>query len=553
MQHTDTIHAAAEALWQIKLENPYLRHASGLEVESLQAGSREEAQAEAARATSLAATLENIGVEGLSETDRLTLEFVRHDLTQVQQTEDTWLFGSPVAPYSSMGHMYLAQSVIVPISLDTPQAIEKRVQLWTDLARGLETAGERLRVQAAMGRRLARPAIPSTLESWRRLRSGLQAMLTPASSVGALQSRWEAQAQRLREGQVLPAIDAVIASLADPAYAAAAPEAAGLMHWPGGEAEYRRAIAAQMTVPGEPEQIHAAGLVEVAELAERMREVRSRLGFTGSEAEFHARLKTDPRVIASSPADVEARYQRCMDRIKPLLPQWFARLPRSPYGVERAPPAVESGMTYGYYDKPGQIGERGVYRYSAADLPNRSQLQVAALIYHELAPGHHLHMAGQMELAHLPALRRNALELVAFNEGWAEYASGLGHEMGLYDDPYDLYGRLAHERFTAQRMVVDTGLNALGWSLEQARSYMSANTLEGEAQVASETLRYATDLPAQALTYRLGYRWFMQLREEAEKRLGLRFDVRAFHEAVLGEGALPLAVLRDHLLRALPA
>ena len=136
------------------------------------------------------------------------------------------------------------------------------------------------------------------------------------------------------------------------------------------------------------------------------------------------------------------------------------------------------------------------------------------------------------------------MELSVYNEGWAEYASGLAGDMGLYDDPYDLYGRLAHERFVSQRLVIDTGMNALGWTLEQARAFMRDNTLEGEAQIASETLRYSTDLPAQALAYRLGYLAFMELRDDTRARRGAAFDVREFHEAVLGEGAMPLAALR---------
>ena len=123
--------------------------------------------------------------------------------------------------------------------------------------------------------------------------------------------------------------------------------------------------------------------------------------------------------------------------------------------------------------------------------------------------------------------------------------------MGLYDDAYDLYGRLVHERFVSQRLVVDTGMNALGWTLERARAYMRKHTLEGEAQVASETLRYSTDMPGQALAYRLGYLAFMQLREDTRQRLGPRFDIRALHEAMLGEGALPLAALRGHVERVL--
>ena len=189
---------------------------------------------------------------------------------------------------------------------------------------------------------------------------------------------------------------------------------------------------------------------------------------------------------------------------------------RAPYDVVRLDPALEAGMTYGYYDTPTATQETGYYRWNGADLENKSLLTYAALIFHELAPGHHFHLARQAENTDLPALRREPM-LGAFNEGWAEYASGLGWEMGLYDDLLDAYGRVTHERFTAQRLVVDTGLNLMGWSLEKAAAFMSANTTESDAQVASEVIRYSTDLPAQALGYRAGYLELMRLRERAAK------------------------------------
>jgi len=164
-------------------------------------------------------------------------------------------------------------------------------------------------------------------------------------------------------------------------------------------------------------------------------------------------------------------------------------------------------------------------------------------------PGHHFQLARQAENDRLPPIRRESLNLTAYIEGWAEYASDLSREMGLYEDPYDLYGRLVLERFGAQRLVVDTGLNLLGWSLERARAFMKDNTLESDAQVASETLRYSTDLPGQALTYRLGLLMFQDLRRRAGTELGARFDIRRFHDVVLDAGALPLDVLQRHVER----
>ena len=557
MTAAQRIATAADAAWAIKLEEPLTRLMTGLPVTHIPVGSPDEAASEAARAAALLAGLQGMDEVGLSETDRLTLDFLRHDLGQVQQATAAWQHASPVTPYASMGITYLAQQLLAPMAIDSMAALDRWSGLWTDMAAAVRGVRARVLAQAAQGRRLARPAIEPTLATWDHIRLQLGALLTPSTATAAIVDAdlvpcWTAVAERLRDQEVLPAVQGVIELLRDPGYRNAAPDAVGLMHQPGGPAEYQRLLVTHLTLPHDPQRIHDTGVDEVSRLAERMREVRSRLGFNGSESEFHAALKVNPRVIAQSADEVAQRYMACMQRLEPLLPNWFARMPRSPYGVERLAPEQEAGMTYGYFDKPRTVGERGVYRFNASDLENRSQLQVPALIYHELAPGHHFHIARQMELDHLPALRRNAMALSVFNEGWAEYASGLAEEMGLYDDPYDLYGRLVHERFVAQRLVVDTGMNALGWTLDEARNFMRDNTLEGEAQIASETLRYSTDLPAQALAYRLGYLWFMQLREDTKARRGAAFDIREFHEAVLGEGALPLAAVRGHVERLMP-
>jgi uncharacterized protein (DUF885 family) len=282
----------------------------------------------------------------------------------------------------------------------------------------------------------------------------------------------------------------------------------------------------------------------VAFLTEEMRQVREGLGFHGDEDAFLVQLKASGRLHAQTPEEVEARFRRAVARLEPLLPGCFSQLPKAAYDVRRLPPALEAGMTYGYYEPPRPGEPAGVYHYNGSGLETRSQLNAVAIIYHELVPGHHFHIARQNENRGLPAIRREAMEMGAYNEGWAEYASGLPREMGLYDDPYDLYGRLVHERFTAQRLVVDTGMNLLGWSLERGREYMRRYTLESETQVATETLRYATDLPGQALCYRLGYLKMQELRHKSKQALGARFDIRAFHDHVLATGSIPLGSLR---------
>lgn len=548
---------AAQALWNLELEQPLMRLLCGLPVTQIPAATLDQAARDAGRARSIAASVGDIDGQTLAETDRLTLEVLRHRLAQAADEPVNWMRMSPVAPYSSMGLGLIAQRLLAPLAIDSPAALERWRALWSDFGALLRQLRERTLAQAAAGWRLAQPAIDPTIGSWRQLQQMLGALLTPGEALAArvapeLRARWEQDAERLRQREILPAVQAVIDAIDDAAYRAAAPARVGLMHLPGGDDEYRRLITLHLTEPGDPQRIHDTGLAELQRIGERMQELRSRIGWRGSEDEFHAALKRDPRVIASSPEDVAARYTRCIERLQPQLASWFSRLPRSPHGVERLAPELEAGMTYGYYDRPARVGDRGTYRFNASNLHERSQLQVAALIYHELAPGHHFHLARQMEMEHLPAFRRNALQYTIYNEGWAEYASGLAGEMGMYDDPYDLYGRLVHERFVAQRLVVDTGMNALDWTLQRAREFMRAHTLEGDAQVASETLRYSTDLPAQSLAYRLGNLEMLALREAARERRGAAFDIREFHEAVLGEGAMPLPALRGHLERVLP-
>jgi uncharacterized protein (DUF885 family) len=231
----------------------------------------------------------------------------------------------------------------------------------------------------------------------------------------------------------------------------------------------------------------------------------------------------------------------------PAFARMFRKAPRARPAVKRLPPHLEAGMTFGYYQPAQSAGEAGTYFYSANGIPDRLQMNAAPLIFHELVPGHHLQVMRQQENDSLPEFRRILHVSTTFSEGWAEYASGLGEEAGLFEDPYDYYGFLAHQRFVAQRLVVDTGLNALGWTFEQAHACMSANTLEKPEQVTSELLRYTTDMPAQALCYGIGVLRFRALRAEAEERLGHKFNLADFHEAILDQGNLPIPVLEQSI------
>jgi uncharacterized protein (DUF885 family) len=413
----------------------------------------------------------------------------------------------------------------------------------SDLRDQVRELRARLERQREAGVLVPAPALPGVRESLARTRAAAAAIL-PAKAPAAVRDYVESLVER----EVLPAYDALVGALGDD-YERDAPHGVGIAQYAGGEEAYRSLVRLHTASDLTPEQVHQLGQEQVADLAERMAKARADMGFTGTEAEFHAQLAADPRVHAHTPDEVEALFLKHMAALEPMISRWFSVLPKAPYGVARLEPEAEAGMTYGYYEPPTPAQPVGRYRWNGSNLANKSLLTYAALIFHERAPGNHFLLARQAENDALPDVRRESVDIGAFNEGWAEYAAGLGWEMGLYDEPLDGYGRLVHERFTAQRLVVDTGLNLMGWSLDEAAAYMRANTTESDGQIATEVLRYSTDIPAQALAYRAGFIELNRIRAKAERTLGERFDIRDFHERVLGPGALPFPVIDAHVDR----
>lgn len=318
--------------------------------------------------------------------------------------------------------------------------------------------------------------------------------LATARQAGADVAGFQAEMRRLVTAEVNPALEELAGALE--ALKPAAPQRTGIGQYPGGEAAYRALVRFHTSLDVTPEEVHRRGLEEVARIEARMAEVRAKLGFKGTRAEFHQKIRTDSRFLAKSPEDVADRLMRPVGRIEPLVAKYFLRLLQAPYGVKRLDPSLEGGtLTFGYYQVPTPADPRGYYFFNGSQPDQRPLINAAALIYHELVPGHHFQINLQLENASLPAFRRRLFHN-AFIEGWGEYASELGVEMGLYDDPYDLYGRLGMDMFLANRLVVDTGMNHLGWPREKAIAYMRDHVLESETQIRSETLRYSADMPA---------------------------------------------------------
>jgi len=320
----------------------------------------------------------------------------------------------------------------------------------------------------------------------------------------------------------------------------------GASEMPNGRAYYAQKIREFTTLDLKPEEIHKIGLAEVDRIGAEMNAVMKQVGFQGDFAAFLQFLRTDPRFYAKTPEELLSRASRIAKRIDGKLPSLFRTLPRLPYTVEPVPPDIAPKYTTGrYVSAPEGSTQPGIYWVNTYKLEARPLYNLEALTLHEAVPGHHLQIALSRELANLPNFRRFSY-ISAFGEGWGLYSEWLGLEAGFYTDPYDNFGRLTYEMWRACRLVVDTGLHSMGWTRQQAIDYMATRTALPLHEVGTEVDRYIS-WPGQALAYKLGELKIKELRKRAEQALGTRFDVREFHDVVLGSGSVPLRVLEGNV------
>jgi len=312
---------------------------------------------------------------------------------------------------------------------------------------------------------------------------------------------------------------------------------------PEGKAYYQHCIQYYTSLDLTPEEIHQTGLEEVARIKAEMESVIKQVGFQGDFKAFLEFLRSDPRFYVSTPEALLEKTSLVLKRMDGELPRLFKTLPRLPYGIREIPAYSAPGNTAAYYQPGTGDGTRaGNYYVNTYDLPSRPVYEIEALSLHEAVPGHHLQIALQQELE-LPNYRRFG-GFTSFVEGWALYSERLGLETGFYTDPYSNFGRLSYEMWRACRLVVDTGMHALGWSRQQAIDYMAANTSSTLLNIINEVDRYIA-WPGQALAYKIGELKIRALRAQAERDLGQRFDLREFHDVVLTSGAVPLDVLEE--------
>jgi uncharacterized protein (DUF885 family) len=367
---------------------------------------------------------------------------------------------------------------------------------------------------------------------------------TPLLSVEEKKAFQDRGVKALRES-VLPALKKFHAFAKD-TYVPGARQTLGMSAMPDGEAWYVFSAAGSTTTNLTPKEIHEIGLKEVARIEAEMQVLKDKTGFKGSLVEFGKFLREDPQFFYAKPEDLLAGYRDICKRADAELPRLFGKLPRMTYGVKPVPDFAALSKPTAYYEGGSiEAARPGYFVANTSKLDSRPKWEMTALALHEAVPGHHLQIALAQEMDEKHELLRERF-YTAYIEGWGLYAESLGTEMGMYKDPYADFGRLTYEMWRAVRLVVDTGMHSLGWSREQAIDYFRAHTAKGDHDIAVEVDRYLV-WPGQALAYKIGQLKILELRKRAEKELGKKFSIRAFHDAVLADGAVPLDVLDERI------
>lgn len=493
--------------------------------------------------------LKGMGDKGLSEDERLTRDLL---LFSLGDRIDAAAFDEARMPFSSDGGFDV---MMLYRASGTTLRDADEARRWIALLNGMpgwyETNIDNARRGVSSGFVQAVPTAQAVLERAQR------AAATPLSEdpllapLRALPDEIPSRAALIAEGEkaltekVAPARAGFVKFMAEE-YVPHAARSLAASDLPDGKRYYAFLAHRHTTTDLTPDQIHDIGQAEVARIRARMQQAMQAAGFQGDLTAFIAMLRKDPRFYATSRQQLLEKSSEIAKRADDQLPAHFGVLPRLTYGVRPVPASIEKGYTTGrYFGGDPKTGRAGGLMINTSELDQRPLYELPALVLHEGAPGHHIQTSLAQEQVDVPEFRRN-LYFTAYGEGWGLYSEWLGEEMGIYRDPYELFGRLSYEMWRACRLVADTGMHWKGWTLDQARACFTDNTALSPVNIEVELKRYVS-WPGQALAYKIGELKLLELRQRAEKALGDRFDERGFHDAVLLHGSLPLSVLETRI------
>ncbi len=488
----------------------------------------------------------------LSVTDQLNYDLFRREL---EDSIDAHQFRNYLMPMSQRGGVQSLESVAETIRLVNVEDYED----WLVRMAGVETIIELTMELLEEGRktgymppRILMERLPDQISS-QLVEDPEQspfyiAFAEMPDAIGeADQERLRQSAKDIVDESIVPAYRRFSRYFND-TYLPASRESIGASELPNGEAFYEYRTRSYTTTQMTPDEIHRIGLNEVKRIRGEMQLVIDELEFDGSFAEFLHFLRTDPQFYYDTPEALFDGYLAVSKRLDPELVKLFGKLPRMPYGLRPIPENIAPDTTTAYYNQPAADGSRPGYYYVNLYRPEvRPKYEMEVLSVHEAVPGHHLQIALQMELEELPDFRKYS-GFTAFTEGWGLYSESLGYEMGLYKDPYSRFGALTYDMWRAVRLVVDTGMHYKGWTRQQAIDFFMDNAAKTEQDIVNEIDRYIS-WPGQALAYKIGQLQMLELRRKAELALGDDFDIKAFHDEMLGGGALPMEVLETRMNR----
>ncbi len=551
----DDLHALFDDYWANEMEeNPFSATGSGVPgyEDKVPSVAPEDQARRNAQAQSFYDRLEAIDRSQLDKEDVLSadlLEFIlKHDLALAEF--DRWRipFLADTGFHTNFGY------VVGATSFRTEEDFENYIERLKGLPGFLDQHVENMRQGLADGFTQPKEILPYILPSFEaQVKDNAAAhpyykpfVKMPESISSRRQAALRQEARDVLEADVIPAFARLLDFMNDE-YLPGARDTLGAYDLPNGRDYYRALVRYYTTLETvTPESIHALGLKEVARIRKEMAGVMSKTGFKGNFKDFIEFLRTDEQFYPKTPEDLLERAAWIAKDIDGRLPAYFGKLPRQPYSVEPVPAEIAPNYTTGRYVGAPSGGTRGgQYWVNTYALDKRPYYEMTALTLHEAVPGHHLQNALALEIENAPEFRKDFYPH-AFGEGWGLYSEKLGLEMGVYETPYDDFGRLSMEMWRACRLVIDTGIHAKGWTREQAMDYLADNTALSLHNVQTEVDRYIA-WPGQALAYKMGELTLWELRRKAERELGDDFDIREFHDAVLTGGGLPLDILRERI------